>query len=441
MRLSPRIVAPRVLIAALGAAVVATVGGSLAPAVSAAAPSSAPQAGTTLVVELTPMDRRVVPLGIDHGADWGDVVIESGTATGRGVSEGTFVRRGMAFGNQRLGTQEVIQMSFPQGSLVFQASGFWSGPTEAALLGGTGTFTGARGSATITGTTIHTWTITILPQRGVDPTQTTVVDYPRTLMSTSRISLAAPDSTVGNLTQTTGVLLGDDSSIAADYSAISTVVEDLPDDRERRQVQAMFEFADGTLMVNAMIVAQRTALPTSPVEYAISGGTGAYAGAAGIAEYVPGNGAGPDRWRLTRFALASRAAPVRIAPAKQVESVYSNMGNSGALNGIGDLILANGWWRSGAQPRDTWAVSAQAVDYTNRRGNERRTLLSTLQYNRGSDALLVMGLTRTGSSGGPATPVERVVIGGIGTYAGASGTVAMTPVKTGTWRTTFAVGR
>lgn len=387
------------------------------------------------------MDRRVVPIGIDNAADWGDVVIESGTAAGRGVSQGTFVRRATAVGSQRLGTQEIVQMTFPEGSLVFQATGFWSGATEAALLGGTGTFAGVRGSAEITGISLRTWTITILPERGVDPTQTTVAEYPRTLISTSRINLAAPDSTVGNLTQTSGVLLGDDSKIAADYTAVSTVVEELPDGLERRQVQAMFEFADGTLMVNAMIAAQPNVLPTAPVRYAISGGTGAYAGAAGVAEYVPGNGAGVDRWRFTRFALTAKAMSVPIAPAKQVEKVYYNLGNSGSLNGIGDLILAYGSWRSGSTPRDTWAVSAQAVDFTTQRGNERRTLLSTMQYNRGPNALLVMGLTRTGSSGGPARAVERAVIGGIGEYAGASGTVAMTPVKTATWRTTFAVAR
>ena len=115
---------------------------------------------------------------------------------------------------------------------------------------------------------------------------------------------------------------------------------------------------------------------------------------------------------------------------------------SGTANGgVGDLVLAGGWWRSGTSPRATYAVSAQAVDHTNRRGNERRMLLSTLQYNQGSDALLVMGLTRTGSSGGPAAPVERAVIGGIGSFAGASGSVTMTPTKPRQWRTTFDVAR
>ncbi len=122
-------------------------------------------------------------------------------------------------------------MNFPEGSLVFQAAGLWSGPTEAGLLGGTGKFAGVHGSVEINGIAIRTWTITILPQRGVDPRQTTVTEYPRTLMSTSRINLASPDSTVGNLTQTTGVLVSAGSDIAADYAAISTVVDDLPDDR------------------------------------------------------------------------------------------------------------------------------------------------------------------------------------------------------------------
>lgn len=434
MRLAPRIPISRILVVPLAAALVA-----------AAAPAAAlsPVPAQELVVKVAIDERRVVPIGIDHGADWGDVLLESGTATAKGLGKGTFLRRGIAFGSQRLGTQDTFQISFPQGNLVFQAPGFWYGPSEVALLGGTGRFASARGSAAVTvdgGT--QQWTITILPRRGVDPASTIVREYPRDLISTSRISLAPDGSTVGNLTQTLGTLIGDDSAPAADYSAISTVVEDLPDDSERRVVQAMFEFTDGTVMVNAMIVAQRGALPTTPVAYAISGGTGAYLGVAGVAEYVPGNGVGVDRWRFTFFGVTDKAAPVEIKPAAQVETRYTQLITSGTANGgVGDLVLAGGWWRPGKAVRESWAVSAQAVDIEAGRESVRRTLLATLQYAQGDDAVLVLGLTRTGSSGGPAAPVERAVIGGLGAYAGASGTVTMTPTKPRQWRTTFAVAR
>ena len=426
--------APRIVIAALATALVA-----------AAAPAAAlsPVPAQELVVKVAIDERRVVPIGIDRGADWGDVLLESGTATAKGLGKGTYLRRGIAFGSQRLGTQDTFQISFPQGNLVFQAPGFWYGPSEAALLGGTGRFAGARGSAAVTvdgGT--QQWAITILLNRGVDPSATTVREYPRELVSTSRITLAPEGSTVGNLTQTMGVLMGDDSASAADYSAISTVVEDLPDDRERRVVQAMFEFADGSLMVNAMIVAQRSTLPTTPVVYAISGGTGAYSGTAGVAEYVPGNGVDADRWRFTFFGLTDKASPVSIKPASQVETRYTQLITSGTANGgVGDLVLAGGSWRSGKAPRDEWAVSAQAVDIDAGRESVRRTLLATLQYSQGEDAILVLGLTRAGTAGGPSAPVERAVIGGIGAYAGASGTVTMTPTKPRQWRTTFDVAR
>ena len=426
--------APRILIAAVATALVATT----APAIA-----QSPLRPQEITVTVALDERRVVPIGIDRGADWGDVLLESGTATAKGLGKGTFLRRGIAFGSQRLGTQDTFQISFPQGSFVFQAAGFWYGATDAALLGGTGRFAGARGSAAVAidgGTQV--WTITILPQRGVDPTATTVREYPRELLSTSRIPLAPEGSTVGNLTQTMGVLIGDDSATAADYSAISTVVEDLPEDRERRQVQAMFEFGDGSIMVNAMIVAQRSALPTTPVAYAISGGTGAYSGTAGVAEYVPGNGVGADRWRFTFFGLTDKAVPVALKPATQVETRYAQLITSGTANGgVGDLVLAGGSWRSGNAPRDEWAVSAQAVDIDAGRESVRRTLLATLQYSQGEDALLVLGLTRTGTAGGPAAPVERAVIGGMGAYAGVAGTVTMTPTKPRQWRTTFAVSR
>lgn len=396
-----------------------------------------------IVVSIVVEDRRVVPIGIDQGADWGDVILESGSATAKGLGKGTYLRRGMAFGTQRLGTQDTFQLSFPQGDMVFQSSSFWFGPTDVALLGGTGDFRGARGSAAVTlGEATQTWTISILPQRGVDPTRTTVVEYPRDLLSTSRIVLAPEGSTVGNLTQTMGTLRGDDSRIVADYAAISTVVQDLSNDRERRLVQAMFEFAEGSLMINAMIVAQRGTLPTTPVAYAISGGTGIYSGAAGVAEYVPGNGAAEDRWRFTLFALTDSATPVPIKAATQVETRYTQVPTSGtATGGVGDLVLAGGWWRSGKPERDHWAVSAQAVDIKAGRESVPRTLLATLQYSQGPDRILVLGLTRTGASGGPAAPVERAVIGGLGAYAGASGTSMMTPVKPRQWRMVFDVSR
>ena len=424
----------RIVIAALATALVATA----APAV-AQSPLRAEVIGVSVALD----ERRVVPIGIDNAADWGDVLLESGTATAKGLGKGTFLRRGIAFGNQRLGAQDTFQISFPQGNLVFQAAGFWFGATDAALLGGTGRFEGARGSAAISlDGGRQEWTVTILPQRGVDPTRTTVTEYPRELLSTSRIELAPEGSTVGNLTQTMGALIGDDSNSVADYSAISTVVQDLPDNSERRLVQAMFEFRDGAMFVNAMITAQRGTLPTSPVSYAISGGTGAYAGAAGVAEYVPGSGVAADRWRFTRFALTDKATPLPIKPATQVETRYTQLITSGTANGgVGDLVAAGGWWRPGKGVREQWAVSAQAVDIDAGRESVRRTLLATLQYSQGADAVLVLGLTRTGTSGGPAAPVERAVIGGLGAYAGASGTVTMTPTKPRQWRTTFDISR
>ena len=427
-------IAPRILVVTLAAALIGA-------AVPAAALS--PVAAQELIVTVSVDDRRVVPIGIDRGADWGDVLLESGTATAKGLGKGTFLRRGIAFGSQRLGTQDTFQISFPRGDLVFQAAGFWYGATDVALLGGTGRFAGARGSAAVTvdgGT--QEWRITILPLRGVDPAITTVREYPRELVSTARIELAPEGSTVGNLTQTMGTLMGDDSSTVADYSALSMVVQDLPDNSERRLVQAMFEFGDGTLIVNSMIVAERGKLPTSPVAYAISGGTGVYAGAAGTAEYVPGNGVTTDRWRFTFFGFTDKPTPVSIKPATQVETRFTSLVTSGtAQGGIGDLVLAGGWWRSGKAERDHWAVAAQVVGIDAGRESLRRTLLTTLQYSQGNDRLLMLGLSRTGISGGPAAAVERAVIGGLGAYAGASGTVTMTPTKPRQWRTTFTVTR
>jgi len=412
-------------------------------AVSSAIADEAPD--RELVVTVTVDERRVVPIGIDHAADWGDVLIESGLATAEGLKRGSYIRRGIAIGDRRLGTQDTVQLSFPEGSLVFQSVGFWYGPADAALLGGTGQFLGARGSAqvTIDGAT-QEWRIMLLGDTGVRLTSPTVLEYERELLSTQRIQLAEPGSTLGNMAQTTGQLVRDDSSVVADYTATSTVAQEMPGDRERRAVQAMFEFGDGTLFVNGMIVAPTTTLPTAPARYVISGGTGAFAGAAGMADYLPGDGATRPAWRFTLYGLEPGAQPfVPVLTDRQVQTRYARvLASQTAQGAVGDLVLAGGWTREGDRSRGRWAVSAQTVSVVREdREIVRQNLLSLVQYSWGTDRILVLGVTRTARAGGPAVTTERAVIGGLGAYLGVSGSVTMLPRTAGQWRTTYNLVR
>jgi len=92
----------------------------------------------------------------------------------------------------------------------------------------------------------------------------------------------------------------------------------------------------------------------------------------------------------------------------------------------------------GIDNRGHYNVSAQSVA----RADARQTLLSFMQYSWGtSDRLLVLGLAQTGASDGPIAPVERAVIGGLGAYVGYSGSVSLTPVSAGKWRTTYQLMR
>lgn len=436
------------------ATALALVSGVLVPAASAA---GAPD--RELTVRVTIDERRVVPVGIDHAADWGDVLLESGRAVSAGLGHGTYVRRGIAIGDRRLGTQDTIQVTFPEGSLVFQAVSFWSGPADAALLGGTGQFLGARGSALVSGEGARQeWRITLLGDTGVTLASPTVTEYERELTSTRRIELAEPGSTVGNMTQTTGRLLVDDSAGIADYTATSTVVQDLPGDRERRAVQAMFEFGGGTLFVNGMIVAPASALPTAPARYAVSGGTGVYAGAAGMAEYLPGEGGVAPRWRFTIHRLEPGAQPLLpTITDRQVQTRYTRvLASQTAAGAAGDLVLAGGWTREidrgrpagrpgradESQLRGQWAVSAQVLSVVRQnRAIVRQSLLSLVQYSWGADSVLVLGVTRTARDGGPAATTERAVIGGLGAYVGVSGSVSMDPRRPGYWHTTYDLVR
>ncbi len=387
-----------------------------------------------LVVSLTLDERRVVPIGIDNGADWGDVIIESGTAQAPGLTEGTFLRRGIAY-TGHLGAQDTVQITFAEGSLVFQATGEFWGPTEAGLLGGTGQFRGMRGAAVITsGEGTQQWAITLLGKTRVDLSSPATETYLRELVSTERIMLASSGSTVGNMTLTKGRLV-DDSELVADYTASSIVVQDLAGSLERRAVQAMFEFADGTLFVNSMIVADATQLPTKPTAYVISGGTGRFTGASGYAEYQP-----PSTWTFTTFAQQGAATPVKpTLRGPQEQTRYTRILTSKtASGGVGDLVLAGGWTRTAGADRGHYNVSAQSVA----RADARQTLLSFMQYSWGaSDRLLVLGLAQTGTSDGPVASVERAVIGGLGAYVGYSGSVSLTPVSSGKWRTTYQLMR
>lgn len=409
------------------------VGLVLATAVPPAS-SASPVPDRQLIVSLTLDERRLVPIGIDNGADWGDVIIESGTAKASGLTQGMYLRRGIAYSGH-LGVQDTVQITFAEGSLIFQATGEFFGPAEAGLLGGTGQFRGVRGVASITyGNGTQQWAITLLSNTRVELSSPTIESYERELVSTERIMLASAGSTVGNMALTKGRLM-DDSEAVGDYTASSIVVQDLAGSLERRAVQAMFEFDDGTLFVNSMIVADATQLPTKPTAYVISGGTGRFTGAAGYAEYQP-----PSTWTFTTFAQQGTSTPVKPRlRGPQEQTRYTRVLTSKtASGGVGDLVLAGGWTRTAGADRGHYNVSAQSVA----RADARQTLLSFMQYSWGSsDRLLVLGLAQTGPRDGPLAPVERAVIGGLGAYVGYSGSVSLTPVSSGQWRTAYQLMR
>ena len=420
----------------LAAGIAMTLAATMTPALAAPTPAAS---GTLLVADVVIEQRRVVPIGTDHASPWGNVLIEDGVAS-LGGQVGTFLRRGLAVTSIGPGTQDAVQMTFPEGSLVMQASGTWFGPDEAAVVGGTGRYAGARGSASVTYSgAVSRWEFTLLDGSGAaSDSQPTVLEYPRELVELDRISLAAEGSTVGNQARTIGRLL-DDSGIVADYTSTSTVVQDLADGRERRAVHAMFDFRGGSLIVNGMIVAGSGALPGASAQYAVSGGTGVFAGVSGIAEYLPGGAAISDVWRFTLFGLDPDADARTIGPAHQEQTRYIRTLASGTAGGdVGDIVAAGGWLRSGAAPRAHWWVSAQVVGTTRDLGGViAQDLLSFVQYSWGADKVFVLGVARTSPQDGPRIPTTRAVIGGLGAYVGASGAVTMRPKAPRQWRTTI----
>lgn len=413
------------------------------PATGGEARASTPaRADRVLVIRVELQGRTIVPVGTRVTEDWGDTVIERGSATLRGERRsGTFLRRGLMVGPRV--SQDVVQFDLPRGTLLLQGPGLRRGPDTAAVLGGTGAYAGARGAATVTyGPWGSLWTVRLVRTRTVDTAASHTLVFPRELLLTRRIELGTRGSTVGNLTKTEGRLTLQGQPVAA-YVSTSTVMRDLPQDLEQRMVQANFVFDKGTLMVNGMIVAPKTTLPSTPTLYVISGGTGIYAGAAGSAVFLPEDGDQPARWAFTLYGRQVRPERLLQTRAVQQETYYRRTLVSGIRDGApGDLIGAGGDVRSPREGRGRYAVSAQVVD-DRREGRKLlgQTLLSFVEYGWGAKRILVAGLTATGRVGGPKEATTRAVIGGTGAFVGASGQVVMKPLATGRWRTDFQLTR
>ena len=434
-----------VIVAAVALPTMPAPAAPLAPSVGSSAETTAPSAvgaERVLVIRVELQGRTIVPVGTRITEDWGDTVIERGSASLRGeLRNGTFLRRALMVGPRV--SQDVVQFDLPRGTLLLQGPGLRRGPDTAAVLGGTGAYAGARGVAEVTyGPWGSVWTVRLVRTRTVDTGAARTLVFPRELLLTRRIALGSRGSTVGNLTKTEGRLTLQGQPVAA-YVSTSTVVRDLPQDLEQRMVQANFVFDKGTLMVNGMIVAPKTTLPSTPTLYVISGGTGIYAGAAGSAVFMPEDGDEPARWAFTLYGRQARPERLLQTRAVQQETYYQRTLAAGIRDGApGDLIGAGGDVRSPREGRGRYAVSAQVVD-DRREGRKLlgQTLLSFVEYGWGTKRILVAGLTATGRVSGPKEATTRAVIGGTGAFVGASGQVVMKPLATGRWRTDFQLNR
>lgn len=390
----------------------------------------------TLDIRLTRTHREVAPVGTAAGAARGDVVVDRGRAKVIGVadSHGRFIRRGVVVvprpdARDSQATTDMIQVDLPGGALLFQASGYWDGIDAAALLGGTLSYAGVRGSAEVSHhATYDVWHVTVLPAAGVDMSKATSQTFARELVAQERVTIGKDGDARGNLGFTQGRLLGADGSLWADYTSFSTVVQDLPNDKERRWVQATFDSTDGSIFVNGMIVADANAIPTSPQQYAISGGTGSFAGARGYAQFLPG---ATPRWRFTTYADKDSARPIGLTSAAQHQTDRIEVETDGVPGAsVCDFILANGRIRQDGRTGH-FAFLGQAVQVP--ADASSRTQMSFHEYRWNGRRLFVAGLI-TLSADHRTSSAPRVVIGGLGSWTGANGQAILRMRGTWVWR-------
>ena len=97
------------------------------------------------------------------------------------------------------------------------------------------------------------------------------------------IDLGSPGATVGDITVTSGQVSSSKSvRKSGSYSTNQITVQmDVPANRETRKVDLSIDLNDGEIFATGLIVADIGSPPAKKQHFAITGGTGAYAGISG----------------------------------------------------------------------------------------------------------------------------------------------------------------
>lgn len=423
-----------VTLGAVAAVVLTCLVTGTAPAMADTAASSA--SGRTLETFLSFKTRSVTNIG-PEASSVGDTTFATGTVRlgAAGSAVGTFTTRAVVVvpdtgsGRELRDTQVTVRL--PEGMLLTEA--FTNEPTASppntpntlVVIGGTGPYSGARGTAVIRPVSPgeYTFTFELLPAVAVDPGKVSTIRLTQTSAEVG--SVTVPDAKQG--TSMSYLTLGGSASgqgAALPWNGYRQAISvAIPGGAVTSQWTATYSLRGGTLLVGSMQRSNGGVREPSVNTHEVLGGTGLYAGARG--NVTIDNAADPTS--VTIRLLGSADAPGGVT--RQVyQATYSVRNPVVSLDG--DLVYVGAVSSTYSAPGSTepagagimmtacYAPVEGAVTYLYESSRRRIDL-------PGGSLLGVSTLHRPISIVSDLNTEWMVVTGGTGDYAGAVGTVAI----------------
>jgi len=404
------------------------------------------QATRTITTYVTIEHRSVVPLGTSPGGA-GDLTSARGTVslTDAGPAVGGFASKVMSIapgtdGRERRNT--TITVSLPDGALFAQQ--IQDGPiglppntpSTMVVLGGTGAYRSARGVVSLVPVrpSVLRYVWTLLPNAGVNPEQATTVAFQRVV--DSRVSGQAADGPNGLTVEgTEGVLRmpGKDGTFTCGDTRFAQIK---PGGIGLDSWVCRYDLPRGSVLISAFSQFHNGTKSPTTFEDIILGGTGAYAGARGVAVTNCTSETTADVTLRLLDASGSPAVPVRFSQERsyQVFGVMELGDEARILAGSTGSQTEPGSDRRVGTSETLFVTSwdGPAGDGTGSDGlawNGQRVSFGITSFTLKGGT--IRGIAFDTGLGAPvsATRSTLVVTGGTGIYTGVTGTIGLVPQR------------
>ena len=424
----------RAVILAVATAVLAALTTGVAPAKAETAAAGA--SNRTLETFFSFKTRSVTNVG-PEASSVGDTTFATGTVRldAAGSAVGTFTTRAVVVvpdtgsGRELRDTQVTVRL--PEGMLLTEA--FTSEPTATppntpntlVILGGTGPYSGARGTALIRPISPgeYSFTFELLPAVAVDPDKVTTIRLTQTTADTGNVTV--PDAKQGT-SMAYSSLAGTTSGqgVARQWSGVQqTIGRAIPGGEATSQWTATYTLLGGTLLVGSMRQVNGGVREPSVITHEVLGGTGRYAGARG--NVTIDNAADPASVTIRLLGSADSAGGVARQRYQATDSVRNPV-----VSLDGDLVYvgsASSTYRTivsrEAAGTGMWMATCYAPEEAGvtvlYESSRRRIDLA------GGSIFGVSTFHRPISIASDLNTEWMVVTGGTGDYAGAVGTVSV----------------